>query len=312
MDIIGRRNIFFALSAVLILPGLIALALWGLNLSIDFTGGSLLDLAFENPQPALSQGAITDALEELGYTGSRVQLSDDNSVLIRVQELDTDQKNEIEATLAGIYGEAPIEQRFEAVGPAVGGQVTQGALFAVLAATIGILAYLAIAFRDTEHPLRFGVATIVAMLHDVAIVIGLAAITGRFLGWEVDALFLTALLTVIGFSVHDSIVVFDRLRENRTVYPTVPFEEVVNHSVVQTIDRSINTQLTALFTLFAIFLFGGGPIQQFVLWLIIGLISGTYSSIFNAAPVLVAWENGDIGRLFGRGPRNNQTKKATA
>jgi preprotein translocase subunit SecF len=305
-NIIQRRFFFYALSLLLIVPGLIALALWGLNLSIDFTGGSLLDLRFTNPTTPLSTIEVREVLEELGYQGSSVQLSEDNTVLIRIQELDTTQKDLIQTRLQEQFGGEIIEQRFEAVGPAVGNQVTQGAVFAVVTATLGILGYLYFAFRDVPNTLRYGIATIVAMLHDVVIVLGLAAIFGRFFGWQVDALFLTALLTVIGFSVHDSIVVFDRLRENSTVMKGKPFEEIVNHSLVQTLDRSLNTQLTAFFTLTAILLFGGGPILQFVAWLLIGLIAGTYSSIFNAAPILVSWENGDIARLFGRKPKAKQ------
>ena len=294
---------------LIILPGVIALLLWGLNLSIDFTGGSLLDLHFENPSQPLSTSVIRTELESLGYTsGSSVQLSDNNTTLIRIRQINNDEKNQIKARLADVYGEEPIEQRFEAVGPSIGSQVTQGALLAVFLATIGILAYLGFAFRDVKNPLRYGIVTIIALVHDVLIVMGLAAVTGHFLGWEVDALFLTAVLTVIGFSVHDSIVVFDRVRENVLRYRGESFESIVNHSVVQTLDRSINTQLTALFTLLAIYLFGGGPIQQFVLWLIVGMISGTYSSMFNAAPLLVAWENGEFSRLFGR-KGNNKVKQ---
>lgn len=305
-NLMAKRAYFFTFSALIILPGLIALLLWGLNLSIDFTGGSLLDLRFENPSQPLTTGAIRTELQNLGYTrGSSVQLSGDNTTLIRINQINNDQKNEIKASLAELYGQEPIEQRFEAVGPSVGGQVTQGAILAVFLATIGILAYLAFAFRDVQHPLRYGIVTVIALVHDVLIVMGLAAVTGRFLGWEVDALFLTAVLTVIGFSVHDSIVVFDRVRENVMRHRGESFESIVNHSVIQTLDRSINTQITALFTLVAIYLFGGGPIQQFVLWLIVGMISGTYSSMFNAAPLLVAWEKGEFGRLFGRNSNSN-------
>lgn len=311
-NIVGKRYYFFALSTLIIVPGLIALALWGLRPSIDFTGGSLLDLRFDNPTEELQADEIRSTLDELGHPGSVVQLSEDNTVLIRVQTLDNEQKNEIQAALGQRYGTEPVEQRFEAVGPAVGNQVTRGAIFAVVAATLGILGYLTLAFRNVEHPLRYGILTVVAMLHDVLIVLGLAALAGHFLHWEVDALFLTALLTVIGFSVHDSIVVFDRVRENMVTHRGEPFEAIVNHSVVHTLDRSINTQLTALFTLVALFLFGGATIQQFVLWLIIGIISGTYSSIFNAAPLLVAWENGELGRLFGRRRRPDMTKPAAA
>lgn len=307
-NIIGKRYFFYALSTLLIVPGLIALALWGLHLSIDFTGGSLLDLRFESPTQPLTTATIREELESLGYTGSAVQLSGEDTALIRVREISNDEKNLIKTRMQEVYGVEPIEQRFEAVGPSVGNQVTQGAFLAVLASTLGILSYLAFAFRDVSHPLRYGVVTIMAMLHDVLLVLGLASLAGHFLGWEVDALFLTALLTVIGFSVHDSIVVFDRVRENLVTHRGEPFETVVNHSIVQTLDRSINTQITALFTLFAVYLFGGGPIQQFVLWLIIGIISGTYSSIFNAAALLVSWEKGEL--FFGLGKPRNGVKRA--
>lgn len=302
-NIIKHRNIFYLISLALIVPGLIALVLWGLNPSIDFTGGSLLDLRFDNPTTAPTTIEVREVLEGLGYQGSGVQLSNDNSVLIRIREINNNEKNEIVARLQERFGGELIEQRFEAVGPAVGNQVTQGAIFAVVTATLGILAYLYFAFRDVPNTLRYGIATITAMLHDVLVVLGLAAAAGHFLGWQVDALFLTALLTVIGFSVHDSIVVFDRVRENSTVMKGKSFEEIVNHSLVQTLDRSLNTQMTALFTLTAILLFGGGPIRQFVAWLLIGIVSGTYSSIFNAAPLVVSWENGDFARLLGRKPK---------
>jgi preprotein translocase subunit SecF len=302
-NIIRHRNIFYVISLALIVPGMIALALWGLNLSIDFTGGSLLDLRFTNNSTPLSTLDVRSELETLGYTGTGVQLSGEDTVLIRVHEINTDEKEVIKSALQQRFGGEIVEQRFEAVGPAVGNQVTQGAIFAVVTATLGILGYLYFAFRDVPNTLRYGVVTVAAMLHDVLLVLGLAAITGRFLGWEVDALFLTALLTVIGFSVHDSIVVFDRVRENSLTMKGRSYEDIVNHSVIQTLDRSINTQLTALFTLTAILLFGGGPIRQFVTWLLIGIVSGTYSSIFNAAPLVVSWHNGDFARLFGRKPK---------
>ncbi|MCB9128013.1 MAG: protein translocase subunit SecF [Ardenticatenales bacterium] len=307
INIIGKRRWFYLLSSLIIVPGLIALLLWGLNLSIDFTGGSLLDLRFDQPNKPLVAGDVRAEIETLGYTGSTVQISDDDTALIRVRQINNDQKNEIIAALADEYGVQPTEQRFEAVGPSVGNEVTRGAIFAVIAATVGILLYLAFAFRDVEHPFRYGVVTIMAMLHDVLIVLGVAAIMGHFFGWEVDSLFLTALLTVIGFSVHDSIVVFDRVRENLHTMRGLSFAEIVNHSTVQTLDRSINTQLTALFTLLAVYLFGGETIRQFVFWLIVGLIAGTYSSIFNAAPLLVSWTEGAFGKLLDR----NGTKAAT-
>jgi preprotein translocase subunit SecF len=179
--------------------------------------------------------------------------------------------------------------------------VTRSAALAVMLAALGILSYLTFAFRTVPHPFRYGVAAIIAMLHDVFLVLGVAAMLGHFLGWEVDQLFLTALMTVIGFSVHDTIVVFDRIRENVGRMRGLPFDRVVNHSIVQTLDRSINTQLTAVFTLMSILVFSSGQLYQFVFWLLIGIISGTYSSIFNAAQILVIWENREWRNWFGRG-----------
>jgi preprotein translocase subunit SecF len=168
---------------------------------------------------------------------------------------------------------------------------------------LGILLYITYAFRGVSHAFRFGVAAIIAMLHDVAVVIGIEAILAQFLHWEVDSLFLTALLTVIGFSVHDTIVVFDRIRENLNIYRKLPYETVVNHSIVQTLVRSINTQLTVMLTLLSLALFGGITIRHFVVILLVGVFSGTYSSIFNASPILVVWENREWRTWFRRNKR---------
>jgi preprotein translocase subunit SecF len=192
--------------------------------------------------------------------------------------------------------------RDELVGPSVGAEVAQRAAGAVALAVVGILAYITYAFRGVTHAFRYGVAAILAMLHDVAVVISVESLLGHFLGWEVDSLFLTALLTVIGFSVHDTIVVFDRIRENQRLHRRLPYEKLVNHSIVQTLARSINTQLTVMLTLLALLLFGGVTTQHFVTVLLIGVFSGTYSSIFNAAPILVVWEKREWRTWFRRRP----------
>jgi preprotein translocase subunit SecF len=186
------------------------------------------------------------------------------------------------------------------VGPEVSAEVTRSATLAVLAASAAILIYITFAFSKVDQPWRYGIAALVAMLHDVAVVVGLASIFGVLFDFEVDALFLTGLLTIIGFSVHDTIVVFDRIRENAARHRDETFETVVNRSVVQTLDRSINTQLTVFFTLFALTVFGGVTVRNFVLILMIGVLSGTYSSIFNAAQILVAWETGEVANFFKR------------
>ena len=184
------------------------------------------------------------------------------------------------------------------VSPSVGSEVTKSAGWAILAAALAILFYIWYAFRNVEHAYRYGTAAIIAMLHDVLVVVGVEAMLGYFLGWEADALFLTALLTVIGFSVHDTIVVFDRVRENSHVLRRVEYETMVNHSIIQSLVRSINTPLTVMFTLTALVLFGGDSIRHFVIILLVGIFSGTYSSIFNAAQILVVWENREWNTWF--------------
>jgi preprotein translocase subunit SecF len=192
------------------------------------------------------------------------------------------------------------EDRFETVGPAVSAETTRNALYATGLAALAILGYLTFAFRQVPKPWRYGACAVIALLHDALLVLGLWAIFGRFFGLEVDSLFVTAVLTVIGFSVHDTIVVFDRIRENVHRFHGESFARIANFSVNQTLDRSINTGLATIFTLTALLLMGGGTIRNFVLVLLIGIVSGTYSSIFNATCLLVVWENGDLARLWQR------------
>jgi preprotein translocase subunit SecF len=303
IDIVGKRYWYFALSLLVIVPGAISLILFGLPLSIDFTGGSLLEIQFQAPQN-LQPADINGIFSRFGYDDSMVQTSGANAVMIRTKSMDNATKDKIEQALHEIYEGDFTELRFESVGPAVGAEVAQRATWAVVASAIAILLYISWAFRHVPSPFRYGTCAVIAMIHDILVVTGVASIFGKVFGWEVDALFLTALLTVIGFSVHDTIVVFDRIRENLTRHRGERFEAIVNHSIIQTLDRSINTQLTVLLTLLALAIFGGVTIHHFVITLLIGILSGTYSSIFNASPLLVVWETGEVGqffrRLFGR------------
>jgi preprotein translocase subunit SecF len=298
-QIVKRRYLFFGISLLVIIPGMLALLVWGLPLAIDFTGGSLLDVRFESGQrPAPAQ--IVALYVSHGYDDTLVETSGNNEMIIRSKNMDPATEAMLVAEMKTRFGGPVTVQRFDSVGPAIGYEVTTRAAGAVGFAALGILLYITFAFRGVQHAFRFGTSAIIAMMHDVAVVIGVEAILGHFLGWQVDALFLTALLTVIGFSVHDTIVVFDRIRENSNVYRRVSFEKLVNHSIVQTLDRSINTQLTVMFTLLAMALFGGVTIRHFVVTLLIGVFSGTYSSIFNAAPILVVWENREWRQWFRR------------
>lgn len=303
IDIVGRRYWYFGLSLLIIVPGLIALALWGLPLSIDFTSGSLLEVSFQPATQPVDPAQVRAIYAAHAHADSTVQTSGANGIVVRSKPLEDDTQRAILAELEALYGPATVLTA-ETVGPTVGAEVAQRAALAVGLAAVGILAYIAFAFRKVDHPVRYGVAAIVAMLHDVLVVIGSAAIFGKLFGWEVDALFLTALLTVVGFSVHDSIVVFDRIRENQLHNRRMDYEALVNHSIVQTLDRSLNTQITVMFALVAMALFGGDTIRQFVVTLLIGILSGTYSSVFNAAPLLVVWENREWNSLFRRkGPQ---------
>lgn len=301
INIVKRRYLFFGISLLVIIPGMLALLLWGLPLGIDFTGGSLLSVSFEaghTPQPA----QVIAVYSQFGYGDSLVQSSGNDQIIVRSKSLDETTKNKVIAEMEKQFGGKVTVQRFDTVGPSVGQEVATRAAGAVGLAALGILLYITYAFRGVQHAFRYGVAAIIAMLHDVAVVVGIEAIIGHFLHWEVDSLFLTALLTVIGFSVHDTIVVFDRIRENANIYRRLPYETVVNHSIVQTLDRSINTQLTVMLTLFAMALMGGVTIRHFVITLLVGVFSGTYSSIFNAAPILVVWENREWRNWFRRNP----------
>ncbi len=299
MNIIGKRYYFFAFSALIIIPGLIALFGFGLPLGIDFTGGSKLEVQISNAT-GLSTDAVSAVVEDQGFDSSVVQLSDDNLVIIRTKDMSDIQKTDIVNALGARFGGDAELLSFDSVGPTIGTEVARRALGVVAIAALGILGYTTFAFRGVENAFRYGVCAIFALIHDSLIVLSAAAILGRIFGWEVDALFLTALLTVIGFSVHDSIVVFDRVRENLDKHRRASYEMVVNHSVVQSLTRSINTQITTLLALFSIALFTGGTLRTFVITMMIGLVSGTYSSLCNAAPILVIWENKEWQTWFGK------------
>lgn len=301
INIIGKRYLFFAISFLVIIPGLVLLAIKGLPLAIDFTGGSLLEVTFEggvNPSPA----EIISIYEDYGIDDVSVQTTGEDTLIARSSFLDDEIRRQILASMEASFTQEVIVLRFDSVGPTIGEEVTTRAGMAVAFAALAVVIYITFAFRRVEHAFRYGICAILAMFHDVLVVISLGAIGGWFFGWQIDALFLTALLTVIGFSVQDKIVVFDRIRENSTIYRRLQFETLVNHSIIQTLQRSINTQLmTVEFMLLAIVLFGGVTLHEFALILLVGLFSGTYSSIFIAAPSLVVWENREWRTWFRRG-----------
>jgi len=301
MNLLGKRNIFFALSLLVIVPGLLALALGGLPLALDFTGGSLLEVQFTGTtQPSTEE--ITAVYGSLGVKDTQIQTTDSGNFVIRSTFLDDAAREELLAALTQSFGGTPTVLRFDSVGPSIGAQVASRAALAVAVAALVVVLYITWTFRGIAHAFRYGVCAITAMVHDVAVVFSVAGLGAFLFGWEMDSLFLTALLTVIGFSVQDKIVVFDRIRENSNLLRRLDFETLVNHSVVQTLQRSINTQLmTVEFLLLALALFGGVTLQEFSVILLVGLFSGTYSSIFIAASILVVWEKQEWKNWFGRG-----------
>ena len=303
LDIIGKRKWYFLLSTLVIIPGLIAMGLsiarFGspVRLSIDFTSGSMLEVRFEQ---AVQPGDVRAVVQSQGLQDSKVTtVGDDRTVAIRTKPMEADAKLALEKALEGRFG--PLtELRFETVGPSIGKEVTRAAIIAVLAASLAILGFIIVAFRKVPNAFRYGVCALVAMVHDILVSVGLFSLLGLLLGWEADALFLTALLTVIGFSVQDTIVVFDRIRENVIRRRGEPYELIVNRSLLETLHRSLATQLNAMFVMVAILFFGGATMRQFVAVMFVGMISGTYSSIFNAVPLLVVWEKDELGALFRR------------
>lgn len=281
MHLMRHKVLFFILSSLVILPGLFFLITNGLRFGIDFTGGASLELHFK-------QNVDLNNLKKYG----QVIPNGNNIYTIRTKPVGDKELNSLKQNIKNNVGDYD-ELSAENIGPVIGSELSKKALFAVLTACVMIVLYITYAFRKVPKPassFRFGVTAIAALIHDVLVVVGLFAIFGKFLGVEIDTLFVTALLTVIGFSVHDTIVVFDRIRENLPKHLSLKFSDVADISITQTLARSLNTSLTVVLVLLALLLFGGETIKWFIMALLIGIISGTYSSIFNAAALLVWWE----------------------
>lgn len=311
LDFAGKRWWYLGVSLAIFVVAVAALGIWQLRPGIEFTSGSSFTIQFTERE--VSQGELRTAMAELEHEEARVQGAGSNKYLIRTEELENTpaldsasegpevpgEINTIEAGLRERFG--GLERtNFSTVSETVSTEIARNATLAVVAASVAILIYVWFAFRGLPRPFRYGVAAIVAVLHDAFIILGLFAILGEFRGTEVDIAFITAILTVIGFSVHDTIVVFDRIRETLKNDPYIPFEEAVNASMTETLARSINTSLTVVFTVLAMLIIGGETIRNFLIVLLVGIIAGTYSSICVAAQLLVAWENDDIGRFIRR------------
>lgn len=268
---------------------ILALAVFHLKLGIDFTGGTEIELQFPSaPDSTQIQGIIT--AQDLG--NFQMQTAQNNSLVIETKNLSQDQHDKLLAAIKAKAGDF-TETQYDSIGPTVGSQLKSDAFLQLLFVSLGIVIYIGYAFRKVTKPVtswRFGGAAIIALFHNLLFVLGVFSVLGHFKNVEVDSLFVTAMLTILGFSVHDTIVVFDRIRENLRVYAGQSIEFVVNHSIAQTLVRSLNTSLTVLFVLLSLLLFGGDTIRYFVLALFLGILVGTYSSIFIASPVLVVWQ----------------------
>lgn len=302
MNILGKRYLFFAISLLLILPGILIIAVRGLPLSIDFLGGSLLEVSFASGKLPTTEQIVT-LYDKFGITETQITTTGKDSLIIRSSFMDENARANIVSAMQKDFADTITVSRFDSVGPTIGREVTTRAGLAVAAASLAVVLYITLAFRGVEHAFRYGVCAILAMIHDVLVVFSVAGVGGVLFGWQMDSLFMTALLSVIGFSVQDKVVVFDRIRENSAILRKLPFETLANHSIVQTLQRSINTQLmTVEYMLLALALFGGVTLREFSIILLVGLFMGTYSSIFIAAPVLVIWETKEWKRWFRREP----------
>jgi preprotein translocase subunit SecF len=333
MKIINKRKIFFTISGVIILASILIWIAWGLNLGIDFTGGSLLEVKYIEQRPDIEE--VNQSLADLNLEGLNIQPTGEKGYILRFKEISeethqqilnrlnnienigeqseadfekggenieitTDAENskmELEAEAVTVSGseDEVIEQRFEAIGPSIGEELKSKSIWAILLVLIAIVLYIAWAFRKVSYPVsswKYGIVAIITLFHDILITLGIFIFLGKYLGLEVNTPFVAALLTILGYSVNDTIVVFDRIRENLHKYEG-EFEEIVDKSVRETITRSINTSLTTELVLLAILVFGGTTISEFVLVLVIGVLLGTYSSIFIASPLLVFWQKLD-------------------
>jgi preprotein translocase subunit SecF len=297
IDFVGKRKWYFLVSGIIILIGVIFLLSVGLQRGIEFTGGTMVTVRFEQ---AVTQEELREELAVLGHDDAIIQWSDDaQAFVIRTTELSEEDIVVMQNALTEAFGTLTIVEVY-AISGSIASDIEGNAMIAVIVAAIGILLYITWAFRRLMRPFRYGVCAIVALLHDVIIVLGIFSILGVIFDMEIDAMFIVGVLTIIGYSVNDTIVVFDRIRENSLKSPGTPLATTVNNSIMETLGRSLNTVITTLFVVLALLLLGGATIHNFALVLLIGVISGTYSSIFIASQLLVAWESGAFGRLFRR------------
>ena len=294
MNFMKWRWLYFLISFLVIIPGVISLIMFGLKPAIDFTGGSLIEINFVEivEDQELSAVNLEESLQDV-YELSSIQQSGHNKIILKGKHIDNELKNEVLTLLTNEYG-LIIEERFETVGPSLGKELLRKTLTGVIIAAVLIMVYVWAQFSE----LKYGVSAILAMFHDSLILLGTFSLFGYFYGTEVDMLFVTALLTTLSFSVHDTIVVYDRIRELKRKYPRYKLVNLVNTAVTETLSRSINNSVTIIIMLSALAMLGGDTIRWFTIALLIGAVTGTYSSTFTAAPLLLLWD--DLAEKFSR------------
>ncbi len=306
LDFVSKRYWYFALSLLIIIPGTLSLLFFGVQRGIEFTAGSTMTVRFVQQ---VQENELRQELASLGHGDAIIQRIGEEDYFIRTREMMgggkdssgqvviSTEREKIEKALEERFGEFTVRD-FYSVSPIVASDIERNATRAIFVAAPAILLYITWAFRKIAKPFRYGACSIIALLHDILVVLGIFSLLGKFANVEIDAMFIAGILTVVGYSVHDTIVVFDRIRENMLRGKIKDFASVVNHSIMQTLSRSLNTSLTTLLVLVALFLFGGVTIRYFILVLLIGVLTGTYSSIFNASQLLVVWENKEWGRFI--------------
>jgi len=288
MNIVPRRKIYFILSGALIIASALSLGFWGLNLAIDFTGGTLIEVEFEGQRPTNQE--IQEKLANLELGQINFQSTGETGMILRLKDIDEETHQKI---LGAIGLTQANEKRFESIGPLIGSELKRKAFWAIILALVAIILYIAWAFRKVSKPVaswQYGLVAITALFHDIFITLGLFSLLGHFKGIEIGLPLIAAFLTILGYSVNNSIVIFDRVRENLLKTSWADFSQVINQSINQSLTRCINTALTTLFVLLTIFFLGGQSIKYFSLALIVGIVIGTYSSIFITSPLVVIWQ----------------------
>jgi len=293
-DITGKRFWFLLIAVIVILIGIIALATFGLKAGVEFSSGSVMTVGFEQE---VEQDDLEKELANLGYANVIIQSVGEGDFLIRLPEISGEDKTELETGLTEALGTLEVRE-FDVVSAMVAGETARNAGIAIAVAAVGILLYITWAFRRMPDPLHYGTCAVIALIHDALVALGVFSILGGIMDWEINLMFVTGILAVIGYSVNNTVVVFDRVRENLTKDAKSDFEIVVNNSLVETLSRSLNTSLTTLFVVLALLLFVGATIQNFAVVLLIGIIAGTYSSLCIAPQLLVVWKKGEWGRLI--------------